>query len=209
MIRAFLLLTLVFGVSCYIGVEKHAMLATYPFDSTAVDQNPQLQTQNNLKNQVLAFTLGDMMFNIQPTQAGVASAEMPCKVLRCPNAAGSGLVPTNTGRKPNQDYTFLKSSSEYSYTTRVATADGVIEKIMSAGAQVGDEGRMILYKGATLDEVEVGGWSERLIRPFVINTTDIANRDTDTNWPRSGTAPSIDVASKSIVDNGGDGYNHV
>lgn len=207
MIRTLALLVLIFGGSSYIGVEKHAMLATYPFDETALDQNPTLQTVNNLKNQVLQFTLGDMQFIVQPGQP--VAAEMPCKVLRVPSAAGCGLVPTNTGLKPNQDYTFLRSSSEYSYTTRAVVGGGVVEKIMSAGAQVGDEGRMILYKTATLAQVEVGGWAERLIRPFVITAADIVNRDTDTNWPKSGTAPSINVASKSIVDNGGDGYNHV
>jgi hypothetical protein len=207
MIRTLALLTLIFAASSYIGVEKHAMLATYPFDSTAVNQNPALQTQNNQKNQVLQFTIGDMNFVVQPGLT--AQKEVPSKVLRVPTVHGSGFVPTNSGLKPNQDYTFLKSSSEYTYTTRAVVGGGVIEKIMSAGAQVGDEGRMILYKSATLAQVEVGGWAERLIRPFIVNETDIANRDLDTNWPKSGTAPSINVAAKSIVDNGGDGYNHV
>ena len=181
------------------------MLATYPFDSTALNQNPGLGSQNNQKNQAFSFTVGDMVFQVAPGQN--AAAEVPAKVLRGGAVAGSGLVPTNTGRGPHQDYMFLKSSSEYSYTTRVVAAGGVIEKIMSAGAQIGDEGRMILYKAATLAQVEVGGWTERLIRPFIITAADITNRDT--GWPLTGAVPTVSVATKSIVDNGGDGYYHV
>ncbi len=180
------------------------MLITYPFDSTALDLNPQFQTPNNLKNGVMSFTLGDQKFMIEPN---TPASEGPSKVLRCPNVAGSGLIPAAGTYGPHQDYVFLRNSAEYSYTTRLVAAGGVIEKIMSAGAVAGDEGRMILYKGATLAQVEVGGWTARLIRPFIINAADLSARDT--GWPLAGTAPSIDVPSKSVVDNGGDGYNHI
>jgi hypothetical protein len=182
------------------------MIASYPFDSTVLDRNPTgLGSQNTQKNLAFSFTVGDMQFQVAPGQP--SAAEMPAKVLRGGGVAGSGLIPTNTGLGPHQDYTFLKSSSEYSYTTRVVAAGGVIEKIMSAGAQVGDEGRMILYKGCTLAQVEVGGWTSRLIRPFIITAADLTNRET--GWPLTGAVPTVDVAAKAIVDNGGDGYNHV
>lgn len=183
------------------------MIATYPFDTTAVNTTPSVGTQNTQKNIVLSFTLGDQIIKVEPTAASV-SFEVPAKVLRNAGAAGSGLVPTNTGKGPHQDYLFMRDSLEYSYTTRALVGGSVVEKIMPVGAVPGMEGRMILYKGCTdIKDCLTGNWTARLIRPFTINATDLQDRES--GWPSSGSAPTVDVASKSIVDNGGDGYNHV
>src|ERR1043165_8695263 len=72
---------------------------------------------------------------------------------------------------------------------------GVVEKIMAAGAQVGDYGRMNLYKGCTLATFDQ--WTERITREFEIVAADIANRRT--GWPTSGTAPTIDPTSPSLT----------
>ena len=184
------------------------MIASYPFDVTALDLNPGL-AQNTQKNLVLSMTLGDTIIKVEPTAQPGLTFECPAKILRNGGCAGSGFIPTNTGRGPHQDYLFMRDSVEYTYTTRVAVAAGVIEKQMPVGAVVGQEGRMILYKGATLTTVDVGGWSERLIRPFLIVAADLTNRET--GWPVgvTGSVPTVDVASKSVVDNSGDGYNHI
>lgn len=183
------------------------MRASYPFDSTALNRDPGLGTPNNQKNAVLGFTLGDMKFVAEPNGNTPGSVEMPSKVLRCSSAPGSGLTPLAGGFGPHQDYVFLKDSTEYTYTIRFEESGGVVEKQMSAGAEVGQEGRMILYKGATLATIEVGGWTERLIRPFLITAADLAARES--GWPSTGAVPTIDLVAKKVVDNGGDGYNHV
>jgi hypothetical protein len=180
------------------------MRASYPFDSTALDRNPGLGTPNNQKNAVLSFTLGDMKFVFEPS-GGAGSVEVPAKVLRCPAVLGSGLSVVAGGLGPHQDYAFLTDSTEYTYTVRFEESSGVVEKQMPAGAKVGQEGRMILYKSATLATVDVGGWTERLIRPFLITAADLVDRES--GWPSSGAVPTI--VDRQIVDNNGDGYNHV
>lgn len=187
------------------------MRAIYQFDSTPLTRDPGLQSINNQKNMVLSFTLGDMKFTVEPG-AQATAVELPSKVLRCASAPGSGLVPATGGLAPNQDYQFLTDSTEYTYTTRQLIGSGptakVIEKQMSSGAKAGQEGRMILYKGCqTLGDAIVGNWTERLIRPFLITVADLATRDS--GWAEVGTAPTVNVASKTILDNGGDGYNHI
>lgn len=183
------------------------MIASYPFDETVLNRNPGM-SQNTLKNIVLSTTLGDTIIKVEPTAQSGLTFECPAKILRNGGCAGSGFTPTNTGKGPHQDYLFMRDSVEYTYVTRALVGGSVVEKQMPVGAVVGQEGRMILYKGATtLAMVDVGGWSARLIRPFVITAADLADRET--GWPASGAAPTVDVASKSIVDNGGDGYNHV
>lgn len=183
------------------------MLATYDFDTTALNLVPGLQTPNNQHNLVLGGTLGDTKFVIQ-AGVGTQAFEIPAKALRNGGVSGSGLIPSNTGRGPHQDYLFMRDSVEYTYVTRLLTGGGVIEKQMPVGAQVGDEGRMILYKGCTtLSDAIMGNWTERLIRVFLITAADLTNRDT--GWPATGAVPTVNVASKSVVDNSGNGYNHI
>ena len=103
----------------------------------------------------------------------------------------------------------MQDSVEYTYTTRALITGGVVEKQMPVGAQVGQEGRMILYKGATsvANAGPDGDWTERLVRPFLITAADIANRES--SQPASGAVPTVDPTTMSVVDNSGDGYNHV
>lgn len=164
------------------------------------------------KNKVIGFTLGDFRVVVNPGPVGnTTKFEVPSKLLREPSVAQSGVqVPAVVvgDLGPHQDYVFMRDSVEYTYTTRQLVGGGVIEKQMPVGAVVGMEGRMILYKGCTtLADAIVGNWTERLIRPFLITAADLANREA--GWPLSGAVPTIDVANKAVVDNGGDGYNHI
>lgn len=161
------------------------------------------------KNAIFSFNVGDWRCTIQPNPVGSSVAvEVPAKVLRQPAVPGSGLAVPAPGvgdRGPHEDYLFLQDSVEYTYTTRQLVAAGVIEKQMPVGAVPGQEGRMILYKGATT--IKADDWTERLIRPFLITAADVANRQT--GQPASGSAPTINAAARTITDNGGDGYNHI
>lgn len=166
-----------------------------------------------MKNMVFSFTLGDARFTVQPNPPGSTQAvEVPAKILRQGALVGSGItIPTPAvgDRGPHEDFLFMKDSVEYTYTTRALVGGGVIEKQMPSGAQIGDEGRMILYKGCTsvADAGANGTWTARLVRPFIISAADLTDRQT--GWPSSGSVPTIDVTSKSVVNNGGDGYAHI
>ena len=165
-----------------------------------------------MKNMVFSFTLGDARFTVQPNPPGSTQAvEVPSKILRHGALVGSGITipaPVGGDRGPHEDFLFMNDSVEYTYTTRALVGGSVVEKQMPSGARVGDEGRMILYKGCTsIADCFTGSWTARLVRPFIINATDLANRQS--GWPSSGSVPTIDTTSKSVVDNGGDGYAHI
>lgn len=174
----------------------------------------ELGALDNSRNQIFAFTLGDTRFTVN-VGATTGAFEVPAKTLRSPNFCASGAtIPTPAGGDlgPHEDWMFMRDSVEYTYTTRTLVTygldKGVVEKQMPVGAVPGQEGRMILYKGCTsIADAVVGSWTERLIRPFLITAADLANRQT--GWPYSGSVPTIDTASKSVVDNGGDGYYHI
>lgn len=188
--------------------EHYAMKATFQFDSTALNLNPSsIGGQACQRNIQLGFTLGDTVFHVEP-QPGSAQVEIPAKTLRQAGAPGSGLTPVAGGFGPHQDYLFMRDSVEYTYTTRELTGGGVIEKQMPVGAIAGQEGRMILYKGCTsISDCFAGNWTARLVRPFLITAADLTARDS--GWPATGAVPTVDVTNKLIVDNAGDGYNHV
>jgi hypothetical protein len=164
---------------------------------------------DNQKNVIFSFNVGDWRCTIQPNPVGsTVAVEVPAKVLRQAAMPGSGLaVPAPAGgdRGPHEDWLFLQDSVEYTYTTRQLVGAGVIEKQMPVGAVVGQEGRMILYKGATT--IKADDWTERLIRPFLITAADLATRQT--GQPSSGSAPTVNAAARTITNNGGDGYNHI
>lgn len=190
------------------------MKITWPFDTTtpedASDSPRDLNsgTPTLKENMVIKFLVGDAWFAIDP-QPNSDEIEVPAKVLRSTgDVIRSGLTPVAGGLGPHQDYQFLHDSTEYTYTIREVIGGSVVEKYMPAGAQEGKEGTMVLYKGvSTIADLAAGTWTERLIRPFVITASDITNRDS--GWPSSGSPPTVDLTKKIIVDNGGDGYNHV
>jgi hypothetical protein len=190
------------------------MLATYPNPlAPPAGANGPVDISNATSRQLIffAFTIGDYAVRIQPQNPFDSAAfECPAKVLRQGAVAGSNFIPQNAGRGPHQDYMFVGDSTSVTYETRTVVGSGVVRKIMAAGAIAGSEGEMTLYAGATKPgDIEAGNWTARLTRPFVINATDLAGRDSVGTWPSAGTAPSINVAAKGIVDGGGDGYNHV
>jgi len=162
---------------------------------------------DNSRNQIFAFTLGDTRFTVA-SSAVVSAFEVPAKTLRSPNFYASGATIPTPGvgdLGPHEDFLFMQDSVEYTYTTRALAAGGVIEKQMPVGAVAGMEGRMVLYKGCTsISDALVGNC---LIRPFLITAADLADRRT--GWPYTGAVPTIDATSKSVVDNSGDGYNHI
>lgn len=194
------------------------MLATYPNPLyPPPGANGPVDVSNSTLRQlvVFGFNIGDYQVKVTPQNPQDSTPfECPAKVLRQPTVIGSGLIPQNAGNGPHQDYIFIGDSTQFTFETRTVVpgspGGGVIRKIMPAGAVVGREGEMTLYAGATQpSDIEAGNWHARLTRPFIITAADIAERDIAGTWPHTGTAPSINVASKSIVDNGGDGYNHV
>lgn len=173
---------------------------------------PEIYASDIAKNKVIGFTLGDFRVVVQPGPPGnTTPVEVPSKLMREPTLAMSGVQvpPAGVGDlKPNEDFMFMRDSVEYTYVTRTLVGGGVIEKQMPVGAVPGMEGRMILYKGCTtLGDAIVGNWTARLIRPFLITAADLTDRQT--GWPASGSAPTVDATNKLIVDNGGDGYNHI
>src|SRR5208283_3362756 len=175
------------------------MQITYPFTDSTIDQyNHTIQGNNNRLNVQLSFTLGDTMYHVEP-QPGSVPVEVPAKTLRQPGVSGSGLVPAAGTYGPHQDYIFMHDSVEYTYTVRELvplvgspSGYGVIEKMMPVGATVGQEGRMVVYKGCTaLSDALIGNWTERLIRPFIITVNDLKTRESD--WPSTGTVPTINT----------------
>ena len=169
-----------------------------------------LSADDNAKNRIFAFTIGDFRVTIQPGYSD-ATYEVPAKIMRCGDFPGSGVVipaVVSGDRGPHEDFLFLKDSVEYTYTTRQLVAGGVIEKQMPVGATAGQEGRMVLYKGCTtLSDAISGNWTQRLIRPFIITDADLTTRQT--GWPTVGSAPTINVTDRVISDTGGDGYFHI
>lgn len=166
-----------------------------------------MPSADSTSNRVISFTCGDMRFMVEPGATSVTK-DVPAALLRDGSVIGSGIVVLGTGDTPNQDYKFLRGSQEYTYHVRRAVTGGMIELEMSAGARVGDLAKMVMYKGATtVADIGAGNWTERLVRPFTINATDLATRDS--SWPTSGSPPSVNTTKKIIVDNGGDGYAHI
>jgi hypothetical protein len=165
---------------------------------------------DNSRNQLFAFNLGDTRFTVESGAVNTAF-EVPAKTMRSPNFCASGATVPAPGvgdLGPHEDFMFMRDSVEYTYTTRALAAGGVIEKQMPVGAVPGMEGRMILYKGCTsISDCFVGNWTARLIRPFLITAADLTDRQT--GWPLTGAVPTINTTSKSVVDNSGDGYNHI
>ena len=183
----------------------------YTQDIRSQDNGPfAIPANDSQKNAVFQFTLGDTPWTIEPGSTA-SPYEVPSKVLRIPSFVGSGAVipaVVSGDRGPHEDFLFMQDSVEYTYTTRQLVSGGVIEKQMPVGAKPGQEGRMVLYKGCTtLADAIAGVWTERLIRPFLITAADITNRQT--GWPASGSAPSVNTTNKFVVDNNGDGYNHI
>jgi len=190
------------------------MRITYQFDD-ALQTDGTPGTPESIRppvNVVASVMIGDVMIKVEPNQGGDA-VEVPAKILKIGEVRGSGISIIAGGRTPNQDYMFMEDSSEYTYHLRQELTgspgtNGFIEKIMPAGAVAGKEGQLILYKGiTTIAQLAAGEWTERIIRPFVITAADIAAKDS--GWPETGAAPSVDATAKAIVDEGGDGYNHV
>jgi hypothetical protein len=193
------------------------MKIQYPFDTTALDPaNPNaLNAPNNAKNLVIGVTFGDYQCIIEPQGRLPANTkiEVPAHALRNPAVAQSGIVvPAAVGGDigPHEDWMFIQASQIFTYITRTVVGSGVVEKRMAAGAKVGDLGTMVLYQGATsVAGIDAGGWTARLVRPFVITANDLTNRQGSGNWPNSGTAPTIDTTNRRINDTGGEGYFHV
>lgn len=183
------------------------MKITYPFDTELQTTGGAPEAMRPPVNVVASVMIGDVMIKVEPAQDG-AEHEVPAKILKIGEVRGSGITLIAGGRTPNQDYMFMEDSTEFTYHLRQVVGGAVTEKIMPAGAVEGREGQLVLYKGiTTIAQLAAGEWTERLIRPFVINADDIAAKDS--GWPESGDAPSIDIPAKSIVDEGGDGYKHV
>lgn len=183
------------------------MKITYDYVQPTLDPTTaKAMPQHSGANVAFSFTIGEMRFSVEPQGVTGRVLDVPAKLLRDGAIAGANVVPQAGGVGPHQDYTFLRHSAEFTYTTRAVVGGSVVEKEMAAGAQVGDEGRMVLYKGAaSVADVGAGNWSARLVRPFIITAADLANRES--GWPSTGSVPTI--SGKSIVDNGGDGYAHV
>jgi hypothetical protein len=193
------------------------MKIKYPFETTALDPaNPNaLNAPNNAKNIVFGVTFGDYQCIIEPQgQLPVATVrEVPAHILRNPAIGQSGVVVPAAAVGdigPHEDWMFIQASQIFTYITRAVVGTGVVEKRMSAGAKIGDLGTMILYQGASsVTGIDSGNWTARLTRPFVINATDLTNRQGTGNWPNSGTLPTIDTTNRRIIDTGGDGYSHI
>jgi hypothetical protein len=182
------------------------MFITYPFTQPTYDPaTPTGLDGDTGKNMGFSFNIADCTFQVsaRPTDAVF---EVPAKLLKDGNKMRAGFtIPSQVGALgPHEDHLLCRGTSELTYTTRVEMSGGVLEKIMAAGAQVGDYGRMNLYKGCTLATFDQ--WTERITREFEIVAADIANRRT--GWPTSGTAPTIDTTSRSVTG-GGDGYMHI
>jgi hypothetical protein len=214
MMQSLAVLTFLGGFGLHMP-EAIPMKIIYAFtqDTRSQDNGPYgIDANDTAKNRVIGFTLGDFRLVVQPGPPGnTTPVEVPSKLLREPAVAQSGIQVPAAGvgdLKPNEDFLFIRDSVEYTYTTRELIGTTVIEKQMPVGAVAGMEGRMILYKGCTtLGDAIVGNWTGRLIRPFLITAADLANRQT--GWAAPGSAPTVDATNKLIVDNGGDGYNHI
>jgi hypothetical protein len=185
------------------------MLLQYSYTQQTFDPTvPQaLDGAANRSNQVFMFNIADCKFQVEP-RANSNTFEGPAGVLRNGAVIASSLaIPSQVGALygPHEDHRLCRDSTELTYTTRVAQGGGVIEKIMAAGAQIGDRGRMNLYKSCTIATLDQ--FTERITREFIIVAADLTS--IASSWPNTGAVPTVDATLKQIVDGGGDGYNHV